>query len=175
MTTLRITEQSQALAALRAAIQQIKNTRPLMAAIGSSMVESTQQRFSSATAPDGSAWAPNSEVTINRYLKRFKSSFKKKRGGRSAAGERRAGAKKPLTGKSKSLRTRINYKLDNGGVSIGSPMIYAATQQFGAKKGSFGKRTPWGDIPARRFLGLSNADEQEISDLTADFLAQPFE
>ncbi len=55
-------------------------------------------------------------------------------------------------------------------MEIGSPSIYAGTHQFGAAKGAFGSTSkgapiPWGDIPARPFLGLSDADEADIRDL----------
>jgi hypothetical protein len=44
-----------------------------------------------------------------------------------------------------------------------SPREDAPTHQFGAKKHSFtGGKTPWGDIPARPFLGLSAADRVEV-------------
>ena len=39
-------------------------------------------------------------------------------------------------------------------------MAYAAVHQYGAAKHSFtGGKTPWGDIPARPFLGLSTDDQ----------------
>ena len=49
-------------------------------------------------------------------------------------------------------------------------MIYAATQQFGAKKDEFGKGAPWGAIPAREYLGISIADQAELQNIIADHL-----
>lgn len=53
-------------------------------------------------------------------------------------------------------------------------MIYAGSQQFGAAKGSFGNTKrgspiPWGDIPAREFLGLSDEDRHEVSGIVTDY------
>ena len=58
---------------------------------------------------------------------------------------------------------------------VGSPSIYAGTHQFGAEKGAFGATSrgdpiPWGNIPARPFLGLSGDDETEIGNLITDYL-----
>lgn len=62
---------------------------------------------------------------------------------------------------------------------IGSGQEYAAVHQFGAKAGSLwqgrdkrGRRakSPWGDIPARPYLGLSKQDEQSILDIVQDYL-----
>jgi len=58
---------------------------------------------------------------------------------------------------------------------VGSVLEYAAVQQFGAKKGAFGRTRrgapiPWGDIPPRPFLGLSDADRRSILDLIAEHL-----
>jgi phage gpG-like protein len=51
-------------------------------------------------------------------------------------------------------------------------MVYAAAQQFGMKKGyagrnSKGRPIPWGDIPARPFLGISDYDKATILDFIA--------
>ncbi|KJR41707.1 phage virion morphogenesis protein, partial [Candidatus Magnetoovum chiemensis] len=56
-------------------------------------------------------------------------------------------------------------------VKIGSNVIYAATHQFGAKKGSFGKTKrnapiPWGNIPARPLLPSDDLPKDDMNDLT---------
>ena len=62
-------------------------------------------------------------------------------------------------------------------VGVPSPAsTYAGTHQFGAKKGQYGSTSrgqpiPWGDIPAREFLGLSDDDESEIVDIVSGYLA----
>lgn len=44
------------------------NLRPAMLAIGEDLAESTRRRFETSTAPDGTPWADNSEVTYLMYL-----------------------------------------------------------------------------------------------------------
>ena len=61
--------------------------------------------------------------------------------------------------------------------TVGTNVPYAAIQNFGGKKGSSGRGKyktkkgsfpiPWGDIPARPYLGLSVAHERQIHDLVA--------
>lgn len=63
----------------------------------------------------------------------------------------------------------------------GTNVPYAATHQFGAARGDFGVfsivRTrqqvpiPWGDIPPRPFLGISDEDRDDILDILNDYLA----
>ena len=129
-----------------------QNPRPVLLSIGEDLVKSTKSRFNKSLAPDGKAWAPNSPATLKR-----------KRG------------VKPLINEG-ILRDNIAYAADNAGVTIFSTMEYAGTQQFGAKKGQFGeskkrnKPIPFGDIPARPFLGISLSDEQMIVESVSDYL-----
>ena len=77
--------------------------------------------------------------------------------------------KKPLTGETRALATTINYQLQgDNAVSIGSPMVYAAMQQFGGKKSDFPHL--WGNIPARPFLGASEADKTNIAELVRSYM-----
>lgn len=176
MTRITITTEDVGVgAALARVIGAGKNPRPLLVAIGETLAASTKRRFQTSTDPEGKPWAPNSPATIGRHLGGFKGSFKKG-GGLSKKGAARAGAKKPLIGETRALSGNIAWQLQgDDGVAIGSPMIYAATQQFGAKRGAFGKTkrgapVPWGDIPARPFLGLSAEDVETILELAADYL-----
>ena len=45
-----------------------ENPKQLMAQIGKLMVDLTKQRFATSTAPDGSRWAENSDITLLGYL-----------------------------------------------------------------------------------------------------------
>lgn len=172
MISIKINDR-QVLDALNELTRRSKNLRPAFAEIGEDMADSTKRRFATATAPDGNPWAANSPVTLQRYLGVFKNSHKKD-GSLSKAGQARIANKKPLTGETKVLQTTINYQLQGStGVSIGSPMVYAATQQFGATAGQFGRNghpTPWGDIPARPFLGVSDSDRENILDILQSYL-----
>ncbi len=128
--------------------------KPVLLGIGEKLIESTKARFAAQTAPDGSQWVPNSPVTIARKGKN----------------------KPPLTGETGTLMSQINYQLlDDVTLRVGSPEDYAAVQQFGAEQGAFGRNRrnapiPWGDIPARPFLGVSESDEETILDAFARYL-----
>lgn len=131
--------------------------RPVLEQIGDILVDSTKRRFSNSVGPDGQRWAPNTQTTILRYLGVYKGSF--------------SSSKRPLIGETGSLSSQISYEIDGSGtLFVGSTMIYAATQQFGAKKRQFQGKAPWGDIPARPFLGLSDQDRNNILDTISDYL-----
>lgn len=129
-----------------------ENPRPALLAIGEELVKSTKQRFANSTAPDGKTWQANSPVTLKR-----------KKG------------TKPLIGETGSLASQIHYAVTGDTLVVGSTMEYAAVQQFGAAQGRFGQNKrkapiPWGNIPARPFLGISTEDEAMISDVIGDYL-----
>lgn len=121
--------------------------------VGEILVQSTQNRFGTKIAPGGAAWAPNSPVTV--AIK---------------------GHGSQLRGKSGALGDTIHYQLDGTkAVEVGSNMIYAAVQQFGQPKGASGRTRrgapiPWGDIPPRPFVGVSQEDEDRITEIMADYL-----
>lgn len=149
------------------------NVQPLMQEVGEQLVETTKQRFDTSRAPDGSPWAPNSQTTIERFLSAFSSSFSRKTGKITGAGSARAQGKKPLVGETGALRTTINYQVGTGFVEIGSNLKYSAVQQFGAAARSFaGGRSPWGDIPARPFIGISNDDADWLRERFSQALAE---
>lgn len=128
--------------------------------IGELMVDRTKQRFSTSTAPDGTPWPANSEVTLQRYLGQFSGAISKRTGKATKAGTARLASKKPLIGESHALSTTIRYRLVAGGVEWGSGMPYAAMQQFGGTRRQFPHL--WGDIPARPFLGLAAEDTDDV-------------
>lgn len=143
---------------------------PALKAIGEAMAESTKKRFESSSGPDGKRWQSNSIVTELANLGRTKGNHRKRGNALTKKGIARLAGKKPLIGETKSLSRTINYRASNDRVEIGSPMIYAATQQFGAKRHAFGKGAPWGDIPARPFLGVSREDSANILDILTKHL-----
>ena len=65
---------------------------------------------------------------------------------------------------------------------MGTNLVYATTHQFGALKGQFGFAAfdtragafeiPWGDIPARPFLGISADTEGQVVDAIGDLLRE---
>ena len=166
-----------AMTALNALIKRGADLSPLLAMIGEKISESTKQRFATSTAPDGSRWAPNAQSTFLQRLGKNKGAFSKRDGRLTSKGAGAVMGKKPLIGETKALSTTIRYQLfGRDAVVIGSGMIYAATHQFGAEQGEFGRSKrggpiPWGNIKARPFLGISSADERTINNVLNDYLA----
>lgn len=144
---------------LAAARDRLADLTPVHQDIGEFVIESTKARFRRSEAPDGTRWQPKKPATIARYKTR-------------GDGDR----PDPLIGPSKRLGTEISYAASRGGVEIGSALEYSAVMQRGARKGAFGndaagRPLPWGDIPARVWLGLSDADERTILDIVDEHLA----
>ncbi|MDI1278026.1 phage virion morphogenesis protein [Methylobacter sp.] len=136
------------LMALQNLQQAVGDLRPALADIGDKLIESTKQRFSTKTGPDGQQWKENSPITIN-FVHKF-DGF-----------EWMKGRDDPLIGRSDMLQKQIHYNLiGTDALEVGSPMEYAAMQQFGGKKSEFPKL--FGDIPARSFLGISDDDKNYI-------------
>lgn len=185
LITVQIKDRS-ALAALEDIRRAGVNPRPMLLEIGEDLAASTKARFATSTAPDGSPWAKNSPTTIARWVHSRMGDDGKissRKGTRtkdgkllSKTGERRWDSKKPLIGHSKMLSHTIATTLRGSTLLVGSPMIYAGVQQFGASKGEFGTNKrggsiPWGDIPAREFLGLSPADTANILRIAGSYLS----
>lgn len=149
-------------AALGEAARRLGDMTPIHQDIGEYVVEITKDRFKKGIDPDGNAWTPKKQATIDRYKER-------------GDGDR----PDPLVGPSKRLSSEIAQYADAAGVEIGSSLEYSAVMQNGAKQGAFGKDKrnhplPWGDIPARVWLGLSDDDELAIIDIADEHLEQAF-
>lgn len=139
--------------ALANVLARLANPQPMMIEIGELVANSTMARFATATAPDGSEWKTNEQSTVDIYNSMFAS----------------AGAKRPLVGETRRLGGEISWQLDGrDAVEIGSPLPYAAMQQFGGTKAQWPHL--WGDIPARPYLGISDDDERDILDIVARYL-----
>lgn len=144
--------------ALAQTLAALQDPRPMLEKIGEELAESTMRRFPQGRGPDGVPWAKKSAVTVANHPR---------------------GGTKPLIGESKTLSTTISHKVPGNTVVVGSNAVQAAVMQFGAPAGSLwrGKdrrgrnaMAPWGDIPARPFLGVSAEDEQTVLDVVADYL-----
>lgn len=135
---------------------------PLLRAIGVGLVETTQARFETATAPDGGPW-----TALNPAYAATKKGL-----GILRESAMRGG-----------LQASITYAVAGDSVAIGSGKIYAGVHQFGAtirpKRGAFlrfrlgaGYATVRSvTIPARPYLGIGRADEEAVLDATeAHFL-----
>ena len=145
-------------AALAALSGRMTDMTPVMQSLGEYLVASTRQRFPTGKAPDGTPWAPKSATTLARYAKQ---------------GDRQD--PRPLYGPTGLLSQQVAHFPTATSVEWGSSLIYSAVMQFGAAKGAFGTMSngspiPWGNIPARPFLGLSPEDEAVILDDLAEWL-----
>ena len=165
---------------LHALVERGQHLQPLLKEIGEDQAEETKQRFATATDPDGNAWAPNKELTLAHYSALF---ARKKDGSLTKRSAQKLAGKKPGTGETRMLGTTINYQVNgDDAVGIGSPMVYAGTFHYGAKSGEFGFGIyatrngsfpiPWGDIPARRFLGLSQAGRENVVNLVRSYFLE---
>ncbi len=118
---------------------------PLMLSIGQILLHSTRERFVSEQDPDGVPWAPLSETTRKRK-KRHPDRIGTEYG---------------------NLSGLLAVNAGRSFVEIGSPEVYAGTFHFGAARGAYGAMStgrpiPWGDIPARPFLGFSADDRSGL-------------
>jgi len=129
---------------------------PVLRGIGEYLRNSTSDRFSTQTDPEGRPWTPLSE------------DYKARK-------ERNADKILTLGG---YLR-KIVFQVEGDMVLVGSPMEYAAIHQFGGTiRPKSGKALAFGGrvvasvtIPARPYLGVSDADAAGIEDLVSDYLA----
>ena len=151
--TVEITGVDEVERRLRALADAGHDLTPAMQDMGEYLVRTTKDRFADEKGPDGAPWEPLSERTTAR---------KRRNSGRILTMDGYLGG-------------QIVCQAGPREVVAGSPLIYAGTQQFGAEKGSFGSTAkgapiPWGDIPAREFLGLSDADGDDLADILHDYL-----
>lgn len=140
-----------------------EKTLPLMRYIAGDMKTKVDFRFRLSKDPNGKTWKSLSETTISHRRKR---------------------SSKPLSDTGE-LRASITNKATKTLATVGTNKKYATTQNFGANKGEFGTtqiketvrehtrrrrgrtetvrthtrnrniNSPWGDIPAREFIGFS--------------------
>lgn len=137
----------------------LEDMTPAMQEIAEYMVMSTKDRFPAGVSPEGIPWAPKSQTTLDEYARR---------------GDRQD--PRPLFGPSGNLSQMIFGQSGPDWAEWGSPMIYSAVMQFGAAQHAFGPVTPWGDIPARPFLGVSETDKTALTEIVSEYidsLSQP--
>lgn len=142
---------------VRAALERLHRfaARPVAAMkdAGEYMQGVVDDRFNDQRGPDGQAWEPNSPVTLLRK-------------------------KNPrILHEAPLLRGSIHYRESDTEMRQGTNLDYAAAQQFGMSKGYAGRTSrgapiPWGDIPARPFLGFSAEDTAEILQILEEHVRQ---
>jgi phage virion morphogenesis protein len=131
--------------ALKGLEKQVSDLTPAMQDIGEYLLLSTRQNFDTEADPEGRKWTPLSP----RYAK--------------AKAKKKSALRGILTLKG-SLRDTIAYDAGKDAVRVGSNRIYAPIHQLG------GKLKRGGMMPARPFLGLSEADRQEVLSILEGFL-----
>lgn len=143
---------------------------PIMADIGEYMVQSTRGRIANGVTPDGQRFAPKSPATIQSYL---------------TGGFPKGASAGPLIRTGDMMGMQLHHDSGPDFMELSSSALQAAVMHFGAAKGSLGaysgtdKRgraysgvAPWGDIPARPFLGISEDDRSNILMLIGDAMTQ---
>lgn len=153
---MRITIQidaREALAALGRLERALGDLRSPLREIAGALESSVEDAFALERAPSGEAWAPLRPVTQRR---------------------RRAWPGMILQD-SAHLAGSITSSSGADWAAAGTNLGYAPTHQFGARKGQFGRTRrgapiPWGDVPARPFLGRADELDGEILDVVERWL-----
>lgn len=125
------------------------NMTPVMGSLGRVLKTGAQQRFREQKTPEGTPWKPSQRVLSE--------------GGQTLR----------LTGR---LRNSLTYKADHASVEVGTNVLYARIHQLG---GIAGRKTFSGvgppnrsRLPARPYLGASEADKLELLDTLSDYLGK---
>lgn len=105
--TLDLPGETEALAALGALAARLEHPEPMFDLIGASLVTSTRGRFlDTSTAPDGNPWPPSLRVLAH--------------GGKTLVLSHR-------------LEDSITHNSSDGGVEVGTNVVYAAIHQLGGE------------------------------------------
>jgi phage virion morphogenesis protein len=165
MTTITINVASEpVISVLNRLTERLGDLKVPFTDVGEYLLQSTDQHFREERAPDGTPWAPNSPVTIERYFA--------KRSGRpvyhTKAGKSVPGGKKILRD-SGLLQDLMRYQATPTSLTVGTDRPYAAMQQFGGTRAQY--PWLWGDIPARPFLGMSPEDENEVLTILSGYIS----
>lgn len=140
------------------------NLPPVFSDMGEHMVNSTHDNFESSTTPDGESWAANSAATFASMLG---SSDTNGSGRLNRRGSNRVMSKQPLIA-NHTLMQSIHYEAASTGVTIGTNVAYGAMMHFGGSRSEFPNL--WGDIPARNYLGASEADGTILLDMVKSYM-----
>ena len=128
--------------------------RQLLSILGDVVITQTQLRFRDQTDPDGVPWKPSIRAL--------------EQGGQTLVD----------TG---ALRSSITKLVTDGQVEVGTNLPYANAMQYGLNLVSKGKPFVFKVVgrwvtlkqisyPGRPFLGINDADNQELNDTVVDFL-----
>lgn len=122
-----------------------------MRAIGARLVETTRERIAAGVTPKGYAFKPLSAVTLALRVKR----------GRHGS--------KPLIDTEQLRDTGIVYDMDGATLVVSANRQGVHAVHFGSSRAGRGNKVR---IPARRFMGVSQNDLDEIGFIVRNILAQ---
>ncbi|MGE4424809.1 MAG: phage virion morphogenesis protein [Pseudodesulfovibrio sp.] len=125
---------------LGTAITKAGQSKAALEVIGEALASSTEERFRTSTAPDGTQWKPSQRA------------------------EREGG--KTLVNRNETQLRPIGYEVSPDHVVWGSNGPFARIHQLGGKTG----RGHAVELPARAFLGMSEEDIKEARAILADHL-----
>ena len=151
-------------AQLKLAGQRLADPRPLLNDIGSALVTTSRGRFDTQTGPDGKRWQTLAETTRMARAGGKARVFTKKGDLRKNAQSRMDSLR--ILFRQGHLRNSITHHASRTGVEIGTNLIYGRIHQLGGEAGRGKKIT----IPARPYLGLSDADQDLIVNLAQSYL-----
>ena len=127
-----------------------RDLRPAMRDIAAALEDSVEEAFQKEASPSGTPWK-----VLTEHTKARRARTRKWPGQILQVDGRLAGS------------TTSDY--DASSAVVGTGVVYAPTHQFGAEEGEFGstrsgRPIPFGDIPARPFLGFSTETKEAIVD-----------
>jgi len=128
--------------------------RQLLRKVGAIYLAYAEERFEKQNSPQRKRWEPLKESTIR---------IKEKKG--SLRGAEHIGT---WTGK---LASSLSFRVQGDEVLVGSNVEYAPYFHFKVKKGTPTKGGPWGDIPARPFLGRNERADKRVLDMMNQFFS----
>ena len=139
--------------------KKLDDTQRPLKQVGVLLTRYVRTTFQDQSSPYGVPWAPLADSTlINRARKRLRgASLLTRHGNTRSKAVRTIAHAKPLLD-TFALRNSISFVMGQNSVTIGTPIKYAPTQQFGARKGQYGRNShgpiPWGNVPDRPFVPI---------------------
>lgn len=153
-------------AALEGLDDGLTDQSPVMNQIGDYLAGAARDRIEDGVDVKGQPFAPLSQTTLDRYAKADPPKV----------------SRSPLW-QSGMMRQGIFHESGPDYAEFGSNAIQAAVMHFGAEQGEFGAwigkdkngrmhfhSIPWGNIPARPFIGVSEDDETNMVILIEEWL-----
>lgn len=128
----------------------------MLGGIGGILEASAKERISvTKQDPDGNAWPEWSE--------RYAGSKHGSKGHQKHKDQRREAGGHSLLNLSGALNDSLQWEVEGDEVHLGSPLIYADTQNFGDDDRN---------IPARPYWGASDEDRQNLEEYVNEFLTE---